>query len=363
MGRAEAVTYSGPTYVAIRSGKHSSSTASTHAVDFEKVTTLDNFKDIMRVEDGRLKPVKYDLDAVFLFTNAPGRSAFNRVERRMAPLSRELSGLILPHDSCGTHLDERGRTIDHDLEKNNFQKAGEVLAEVWNYVVIDNHCVVAEFVEPDDIAESSVPDMPSPQWYTEHVRESQYFLQIVKCDDRVCCGPLRSSLRSVLPVRFLLPPYPISQTSSGLCILKPQEHDGKTFANFLLRRALLIAPTHEGFMRMPYDLYCPSLQKDRKLLVERICQQCGQYFCTKKRAKECHGHHTAHETPTRILTLRGREVLCVVREDDDAEWLDETEVNTSRTSLPITTASEEEALPVVTLNESLATPWDEDNIN
>ncbi|GBP13517.1 hypothetical protein EVAR_6871_1 [Eumeta japonica] len=90
---------------------------------------------------------------------------------------------------------------------------------------------------------------------------------------------------------------------------------------------------------MPYDLYCPSLQKDRKLLVERICQQCGQYFCTKKRAKECHGHHTAHETPTRILTLRGREVLCVVREDDDAEWLDETEVNTSQTSLPITTAS------------------------
>lgn len=205
MGRAEAVTYSGPTYVAIRSGKHSSSTASTHAVDFEKVTTLDNFKDIMRDEDGRLKPVvlissdggpdenprypkiiaqaiqhfkKYDLDAVFLFTNAPGRSAFNRVERRMAPLSRELSGLILPHDSYGTHLDERGRTIDHDLEKNNFQKAGEVLAEVWNNVVIDNHRVVAEFIEPDDIAESFVPDMPSPQWYIEHVRESQYFLQV-----------------------------------------------------------------------------------------------------------------------------------------------------------------------------------------
>ncbi|KAL0859672.1 hypothetical protein ABMA27_010791 [Loxostege sticticalis] len=144
-------------------------------------------------------------------------------------------------------------------------------------------------------------------------------------------------------------------------------HDGKTFANFLLRRALLIAPTHEGFMRMPYDLYCPSLQKDRKLLVDRICQQCGQYFCTKKRAKECHGHHTAHETetvrPTRILTLRGREILCVVREDDGAEWLDETKVNMSQTSLPITTASEEEALPVVSLNESLATPWNVDNIN
>ncbi|KAF9424307.1 hypothetical protein HW555_000446 [Spodoptera exigua] len=79
------------------------------------------------------------------------------------------------------------------IDINNI-KAGEVLAEVWNNVVIDNHRVVAEFIESDDIAESFVPDMPYPQWYIEHVRESQYFLQIVKCDDRVCCGPLRSSL-------------------------------------------------------------------------------------------------------------------------------------------------------------------------
>ena len=31
----------------------------------------------------------YDLGAFFLVTNAPGRSAFNGVERRMAPLSKE----------------------------------------------------------------------------------------------------------------------------------------------------------------------------------------------------------------------------------------------------------------------------------
>lgn len=36
--------------------------------------------------------LNYDLDGIFIFTNAPGRSAYNRVERRMAPLSRELSG-------------------------------------------------------------------------------------------------------------------------------------------------------------------------------------------------------------------------------------------------------------------------------
>jgi hypothetical protein len=61
--------------------------------------------------------LSHDLDGFFVATNAPGRSAFNRVERKMAPLSRELSSLILPHDHFGTHLDNQRRTIDLDLKK------------------------------------------------------------------------------------------------------------------------------------------------------------------------------------------------------------------------------------------------------
>ena len=34
-GNRTAVGYSGPTYIAIRSGKHDSSTAASHALDFE----------------------------------------------------------------------------------------------------------------------------------------------------------------------------------------------------------------------------------------------------------------------------------------------------------------------------------------
>lgn len=68
-------------------------------------------------------------DALFLATNAPGRSAYNRVERRMALLSRELAGLVLPHDQFGSHLDERGVTIDEHLERSNFEFAGNVFAE------------------------------------------------------------------------------------------------------------------------------------------------------------------------------------------------------------------------------------------
>lgn len=122
--------------------------------------------------------IEYDLDAIFLFTNAPGRSAFNRVERRMAPLSRELSGVILPHDTFRTHLDNQGRTVDSTLEKQNFQKAGEVLTQIWNSVVIDGKAVAAEYIEPNSYDESFVPDIPSEEWGNKHIRQSQYLLQV-----------------------------------------------------------------------------------------------------------------------------------------------------------------------------------------
>ena len=71
--------------------------------------------------------VQNNLDAYFIATNVPGRSAFNHVERRMAPLSKELSGLILPHDKYGSHLNDQGLTID---TKKNFAFAGSTLAEI-----------------------------------------------------------------------------------------------------------------------------------------------------------------------------------------------------------------------------------------
>ena len=54
----------------------------------------------------------------------------------MSNLSKELSGVILPHDHFGTHLDNENDTIDEELELQNFEHAGEV----------NDHPVVAEFV-------------------------------------------------------------------------------------------------------------------------------------------------------------------------------------------------------------------------
>ena len=64
----------------------------------------------------------------------------------MAPLSRDLCGLILPHDTFDSHLNTQGKTTNLELEWNNFQKAGKLLANVWSERVIDNFPVEAEFI-------------------------------------------------------------------------------------------------------------------------------------------------------------------------------------------------------------------------
>ncbi|KAH7711538.1 hypothetical protein AAVH_21150 [Aphelenchoides avenae] len=120
---------------------------------------MEEFHAVCRTNSGRLKPIllvtvdggpdesprlpktlrawstvfkEYDLDYLMVATHAPGQSAYNAVERRMAPLSKDLTGVILPHDTYGTHLDASGKTANEELERENFAAAGKVLAEIWS---------------------------------------------------------------------------------------------------------------------------------------------------------------------------------------------------------------------------------------
>ncbi|KAJ6646124.1 hypothetical protein Bhyg_01334, partial [Pseudolycoriella hygida] len=253
-GDASAITYSGPTYISIRSSKHSSSTATSHGRDIEKIYATPDFDKFTKTKSLDAKPVliaivdggpdenpryekviqmhvhhfqKYDLDAVFVACNAPGRSAFNRVERRMAPLSRSVVGIILPHDRFGTHLDNQGKTIDADLEKKNFSYAGKALAEVWSETVIDGYVTVAEYVHPEDsnMKQSSLL-IKDVNWHDRHVFQSQYLLQILKCLDSACCKPRRSSVFNFIPANGLppiSPPISIRQTDVGLKLANIEE--------------------------------------------------------------------------------------------------------------------------------------------
>ena len=76
----------------------------------------------------------------------------------MYHLSKELSGVVLPADTFGSHLKD-GRTIDEVMEERNFEAAGGVLAEIWSQLVIDDHPVRSEYVAirpTDDITQFSV---------------------------------------------------------------------------------------------------------------------------------------------------------------------------------------------------------------
>ena len=116
------VLYSGNTFIRIRSGKLDTSNAYTHARDMRELF-LCNFvpmKPILLIEtDGAQDEAprfpktlstaislfkELNLNALLHGVNAAGLSAFNPVERRMAPLSHDLAGIILPRDSFGNHF-------------------------------------------------------------------------------------------------------------------------------------------------------------------------------------------------------------------------------------------------------------------
>ncbi|CAG4934597.1 unnamed protein product [Colias eurytheme] len=369
-GKPEAVTHSGPTYVAIRSGKHSSSNAETHATDIHKLTEISAFENFMKTREGFVKPVfiftcdggpdenpryerviisaiqhfkDFDLDAVYIATNAPGRSAFNRVERRMAPLSRELTGVVLKHDNFGSHLDSSNKTTDLDLEERNFESAGTVLSNIWSQLVIDGYPVVAKYIMPTETrldVEQAKALKRDAIWYANHVRESQYLLQIVKCEVISCCGVQRSSLRRLLREGFLPPPVLIKQTSIG-------------------------ASSH--LKQVPYDSYCPSVEG---YLCKRSCGFCGLYYASYKATNQHKQLHKIKQDevpiakirPQRIAARRAREILCLDI-NDDALWLDEKDVDaTNVPDVKNEVNCEVTAMPVINnLKDWVQSPWTEDD--
>ena len=78
--------------------------------------------------DVYIQHFKRDFDVLLVTTNAPGLSAYIFVEQKMAPLSKELAGRI-PHDLFGNHLDTQKKTVDLELEKENFTRQGRFWVE------------------------------------------------------------------------------------------------------------------------------------------------------------------------------------------------------------------------------------------
>lgn len=54
---------------------------------------------------------RYSLDVLLVSTHSPIVSAYYQLERRMAPPSKALTGILLPHETYGTVLDSLRKTI------------------------------------------------------------------------------------------------------------------------------------------------------------------------------------------------------------------------------------------------------------
>ena len=219
-------------------------------------------------------------------TNCAGLSAYNYVERKMFHLSKEMTGVVLPHDTYGSHLDSGGKTIDTDLEMKNFEAAGRTLAKIWSNLTIDGYPTVSEYVT--DPPDPSIQEfVASAAFKNRHVFESQYFCAYIKCDDLSCCDPFTTNVDSFFPHRRLPPIIPIKKTRFGIEALEKDEVEGNKDLEFLpLPMRILygnsIVPKEyrDKFGDIvPYDLYLPSIQDK---IEKRVCPKCFKYHATIK---------------------------------------------------------------------------------
>ena len=68
----------------------------------------------------------------------------------------------------------------------SFAAAGDILAEVWSESATDSYPVVLEYLSPPENIHEAMIFMEGEEWKAKHVMQSQYMLQIVRCNDNTC---------------------------------------------------------------------------------------------------------------------------------------------------------------------------------
>uniref|UniRef100_A0A914DVA5 Uncharacterized protein n=1 Tax=Acrobeloides nanus TaxID=290746 RepID=A0A914DVA5_9BILA len=231
---------------------------------------------------------EHDIDYLAVFTNAPGMSAFNPIERRMAPLSKALSGLVLPYNTFGSHLVSSKRTINAELEQKNFKIAGEILTEIWSEMKIQEFEVESNFIDPK---EDESFDLLNLTWVNKHVRQTRYTLQIRKCNDRSCCQDYRSNFNQIFE-SFLPPPIPFVFDEQGARVAT--SNDSKfSFLSLAQRMTLTNILPEIGC----YDQFCPSMEGKWK---KQMCAKCNLYLPSIKAKNE---HQKSCNSAISTMTL------------------------------------------------------------
>ena len=242
----------------------------------------------------------------------------------------------------------------------------------------------AEYVEEPANEEITSFEV-TPSYRSRHVFESQYMTTYMKCDDRTCWSPFRTSVNKFFPHRRVPALIPISNTSAGLVAMALEPDMFKQQIKFLslAQRVVLeevLAPEHlvQKYGKfIPYDAYLPSCQTK---VEDRTCKVCFKYHATKKslalQKKLCKRSKTSRADLKRICATKRKATLKEDTRDSSEEEIEEADQNNSL--VLIEEAEEEEDLVLVScrptfctvgdggldvilnLKEWLKSPWTED---
>ena len=191
----------------------------------------------------------------------------------------------------------------------------------------------------------------SEEWKSEHVRESKYFLQIVKCNDWKCCGPFRSSYLKVVKDRFHPQPISVTRTTtSGLKWLKwdVDAHYLSLTQNLALKAQLGVTALKNFPKGIPYD--CSYLAA-QNIMERQLCSKCGLYLASIKEVSLHEQMHKKQKTipcdilfeppskqsaepvqpphlrPQSVVAWWQKELLCVFQ-FQELEWMELDDVGT-----------------------------------
>ena len=180
---------------------------------------------------------------------AAEKNSSNNVERRMEPLSKAVSGVILPHNAFEIHSDSPRRIINGELEDKNVKVARQTLAEIWNKFIWMTFLLQASMSKGTHWI----------QWQLTRlgVLLTAAFRKIVKCAWSEYCVMVRTSWLRLFPNRFLSAPVPFRQSCHGPLVPSIQNVKSTDWFLGLWERKVIKPLVRENsLLELPFGTFC-----------------------------------------------------------------------------------------------------------
>lgn len=175
-------------------------------------------------------------------------------------------------------------------------------------------------------------------------------------------------MKLFLQDRFFPPPllYKKSDYDGRLLIGDPiKDSKNASFLSLFKRLSIQVSLKDGELDNLPYDFHCATVQGH---IEDRKCPFCDIYFASLKNVKEhrkvVHPKQrvksNSKTTATRIIKRRDDEVLCVVKESQDVEWVENEDVIVESPDPSQESDKKDEDLPIINSIEGwLKCEWED----